>query len=243
MHLYVKVTPVLATACLALVAVPLPLHADNSQLPGPCGLASESRLNAADLVQPPGLPLLGMWMIDPDGSPAHWLGESIAGKALREPINVVFVDGSARSVEDAKARLVAALAAAGYPSRMGHSSGYKGCIGGALHPQLPEERDHAFSNAPYEFTNNHGRVFGPYRHEGAYVFIAGFSRESVDVLANPKHQYVSFNQARDDVAQKLDRQSAYRIAGYENLKNVLIGDPAVTTGDHDGVAVVLRMAP
>ena len=54
-----------------------------------------------------------------------------------------------------------------------------------------------------------------------------------------KHQYASFNQVRDHFSQSLDRQGGYRIASYENLGNAIIGDPGLTTGDHDGVAVRL----
>jgi hypothetical protein len=79
-----------------------------------------------ETVEAPGLPDLGKWMLDHSGSPAHWLGESYQGKRLREPINVVIVDTHAKSVADAKERVVEASARAGYTIRMVHSSGVSG---------------------------------------------------------------------------------------------------------------------
>lgn len=68
-------------------------------------------------------------MIDPDLTPAHWIGEIYFQKALREPINIIIVDRAANSPDEAKRRLIEAASLAGYPSREGHSSGYWGYIG------------------------------------------------------------------------------------------------------------------
>ena len=123
---------------------------------------------AADAVaNPPGLPAIGRWMIARDGTIAHWLGEVVDGKHLHEPINVILVDEGATSADHAKQRLVAASAAAGFPVRIGHSTGYHGFIGGVLYGQLPHGRDDAFSNRIFEESNNHGRVFGPHRSTAA----------------------------------------------------------------------------
>lgn len=195
----------------------------------------------ADAVaQPPGLPAIGKWMIDKDGSIAHWLGERVNGKALHEPINVILVDAGAASAADAQRRLIAAAIAAGYPPRFGHSTGYRGFIGGALYAQLPFGRDQAFSNRIFEESNNHGRVFGPHEFNGAYVFVGAFSREAVSFVHDPVHRYASFVQARDDFAAALDKRGFYRRAGAVPLGNAVAGDPQITTGDHDGSAVVLQ---
>lgn len=193
-----------------------------------------------DVARPALLPEIGKWMLDPDRTPAHWIGEIYHGKTLREPINIIIVDQAANSPEEAKQRLIEACSAAGYPSREGHSSGYQGYIGGQLYGQLPEDKDHAFSNEPYVINNNHGRIFGPYVHEGTYLFIGALSREKVAPLSKVKHQYVSFNQARDDFAQNINRKTEYRINGYVNLGNVITDDPKITTGDHDGMAISLK---
>ena len=177
-------------------------------------------------------------MVDPSGVPAHWIGEVVDGKTLREPINIVIQDPLAGSVDEAKARLLDSCAQAGYPSRQGHSSGYSGCIGGQLHGQLPQGEDDAFSDAPFIVDNNHGRIFGPFEQDGQYLFIGAFSQEKVVPFAKVRHQYVSFNRARDDVAGRLVHAGTHVIHGYVNLDNVLIQGP-ITTGDHDGIAVSL----
>lgn len=195
----------------------------------------------SEIATPAGLPSIGKWMIDKDGTIAHWLGERVGGKKLHEPINVILVDSKAASAEDAHRNLMAAAKAAGYPVRFGHSTGYRGFIGGALYSQLPQGRDDAFSNRIFEETNNHGRIFGPHAFEGAYVFIGAFSRESVDFLRDPPHLYASFNRARDDFARDLAAHTGFRSSGTAALGNAISDDPDITTGDHDGHAVVLRL--
>ena len=201
---------------------------------------------ASDIVgeavsHPPGLPAIGKWMISQGGVIADWLGKIHEGKKLHEPINLILVDWGAASVADARARLVAAVTAAGYAVRFGHSAGYRGFIGGMVYDQLPTGFDDAFSDAFFEETNNHGRVFGPHRFGESYVFIAAFSRERFNLLEWPWHQYASFNQARDDFARHLHEKSVFKAAGFVRLDNALVDHPAITTGDHDGRAVVLRV--
>ena len=162
-------------------------------------------------------------------------------KFLKGPVfaNVILVDEGATSADHAKQRLVAASAAAGFPVRLGHSTGYHGFIGGMLYGQLPHGRDDAFSNRIFEESNNHGRVFGPHRFDGGYLFIAAFSRERVNLLEWPAHRYASFNEARDAFALGLDTQTDFKASGFVPLGNA-INDAQVTTGDHDGRAVLLR---
>jgi hypothetical protein len=207
---------------------------------GPAGpLASEagsappwSERNVDDVAQPDGLPVLGKWMLDRDGSPAHWLGEIYEGKGLREPINIIIVDGGAASD-----------AAAGYPIRMGHSAGYRAVIGGQTYSQLPTGWDDAFSNNLFELSNNHGRLFGPRKQGAFYVFVGAFSREEVSPFRWPEHRYGSFNRARDDFSEQLHRWTPFKRVGSVGLDNAIRDDPRVTTGDHDGKAVLLRADP
>jgi len=196
----------------------------------------------ANVAHPAGLPAIGKWMIARDGSIAHWLGQVYQGRHVHEPINVILIDAGAASADDAVARLLAATAAAGYPVRFGHSAGYRGLIGGDTYAQLPAGRDDAFSNRLFEESNNHGRVFGPHRFGNVYVFVGAFSRERVDLLRWPGHRYASFNQARDDFARDLDARTPFKSAATVPLGNA-VNDDQVTTGDHDGQAVVLRTAP
>lgn len=198
---------------------------------------------AVEAATPQDLPAIGKWMIAGDGTVAHWLGEIFEGRRLREPINVILVDTGARDADHARARLVAAAAAAGYPVRFGHSTGYRALIGGRAYAQLPEGRDDAFSNRVFELSNNHGRLFGPHRMGEAFVSTGAFSREEVRLFRSPEHGYASFNRARDDFAHHLDRETGFKLSGFVALGNAIVGDPQVSTGDHDGLAVLLRAAP
>lgn len=195
----------------------------------------------ADIATPVGLPAIGKWMLTARGVPSDWLGEIYRGKNLREPVNVIIVDEGASGPEDAKARLLKAAAQAGYPIRFGHSTGYQGFIGGQLYGQMPQGRDDAFSNDVFEVSNNHGRIFGPHSFGQAYLFTGAFSREEVDPFRDPPHRYGSFNRARDDFTQSLDRNTAYTVTGFVNLDNAILGNPDLTTGDHDGIAIVVRV--
>ena len=139
--------------------------------------------------------------------------------------------------------LLQAATLAGFPSREGHSGGYWGWIGDRLHPQFPDTPSHAFSDEPFELDNNHGRFFGPYRHEGRLIFVGALSRERVAPLSTPRHQYASFNRGRDQFADAMDTHSAYRRTAFLNLDNAIVGAADVGTGDHDGVAAVLTRQP
>jgi hypothetical protein len=226
-------------AMMASLSHAQPTSPGNGALDRPKAV-SNAPFTASDVVRPRGLPAIGKWMIDHNGAVAHWLGEIYQGKHLHEPINVILIDAGAASAAHARERLLQATAAAGYPIRFGHSAGYHGYIAGELYTQLPAGRDDAFSNRIFELSNNHGRIFGPHPMRGAYVFIGAFSREAVDLLRWPVHRYASFNQARDDFARALDLQTPFKSAGFVALENAIVGDPDVTTGDHDGRAVLLR---
>ncbi|HAR98866.1 MAG TPA: hypothetical protein DCS11_08250 [Syntrophus sp. (in: bacteria)] len=221
------------TAWMLVAMAGLPAFGQvNRADPGPGPLA-------ADQARPSGLPSVGKWMLDAQGRPANWLGKSYRGKALREPINIIVLDQSSRTADEARERLVRNCASAGYPVRKGHSGGYSGVIGGIAYGQIPGGDRVAFSNGPFEFDNNHGRFFGPHPFDGGWVFIGALSREKVEPLAKVKHGYASFTRARDDFARRLDGHTDYRIAGLVDLDNALDQDTAVTTGDHSGFAVLL----
>jgi hypothetical protein len=209
-------------------------------LVSPASASGESApVQPTEVANPAGLPAIGKWMIGPDGKIAHWLGEIVDGKALREPINLIIVDTVSASPEDAVKRIEAAAAAAGYPVRFGHSAGYRAVIADKLIGQIPTQRDSAFSNDLFELTNNHGRMFGPYRFGDSYVFTGAFSRERVR-LEPARHEFASFNQARDDFARQLSQKSGFKLSGVVDLGNAIVGDPGIGTGDHDGMAVLLE---
>jgi hypothetical protein len=199
------------------------------------------RPDSTAIAEVQGLPSIGKWMIGPDLAPAHWLGESWRSRQLREPINMIIIDPHSASPDEARANFLKAATESGFPSRSGHSGGYWAWIGQQLQPQFPETPAHAFSDAPFELDNNHGRLFGPYRHAGRYIFVGAVSREKVAPLSTPKHQYVSFNRGRDKFADALDAHSGFCRTGFVDLGNALVDHPDLTTGDHDGMAAVLTL--
>jgi hypothetical protein len=119
---------------------------------------SAESLASSDIATPAGLPPMGKWMIDKDGSVAHWLGELVDGKKLHEPINVILIDADSATPEQARSALIAAAKKAGYPVRFGHSTGYRGYIGGSIYSQLPQGRDDAFSNRRNQQSRPHLRT-------------------------------------------------------------------------------------
>jgi hypothetical protein len=209
----------------------------------PGAWAQDGAQDADQSASPPGLPAIGKWMLTARGVPSDWLGEIYHGRHLREPINVIIVDTVAADATEAKARLIAAATHAGYPIRRGHSAGYQGLIAGELYAQLPQGWDDAFSNEVFEISNNHGRIFGPHQFESGFLFTAAFSREVVDPFRWPGHRFGSFNQARNDFVERVGRGATYKVGNAVELDNAITDDPQLTTGDHDGRAMVLRAGP
>jgi hypothetical protein len=181
-----------------------------------------------------GLPEIGKWMFDSNLVPSSWLGKKLGNKSFREPINVIIADSISKSYEEAKNNLRNAFIKAGYDYRWGHSSGYKGLIDSVYCSQFPDEYFHAFSNKPFELNNNHGRIFGPYLKNGVYYFTGALSRES-----GYYHNYISFAQARNDLAASLDAKTGYKFINKIWLDNIIEND-SLTTGDHDGYAILIK---
>ncbi len=192
------------------------------------------------IADPEGVPKLGKWMYAPDGKIADWLGAVYNGKKLYEPINIIICDPYSKTPEEAGARLLAALNKAGFPNRFGHSSGYQAFVDSAWVGQFQLMKRYSFADKPFEEANNHGRIFGPVRHDGQYWFVAAFSRETVDMLDKVKHRFASFNAARDALAWSLNSATEYKVKGFLPLENALLNNPDAVTGDHDGIGVFLQ---
>lgn len=192
-----------------------------------------------DLSYPAGLPATGQWMLDPQGEVACWLGAQVAGRGLREPINVILHDRQSRTPDAATALLFASVRAAGYGPRGLHSSGYQGRIGARVYAQQPEAKDVAFSDGPWWRSNNHARIFGPGPHEDGFVWTTSLSREDFVLLAALHHPYRSFRQAREDFCDCMTARTPFKETRRVTLDN-LLNTPALMTGDHDGLAVVLE---
>ena len=183
---------------------------------------------------------IGQWLLTEQEVPASWLGQKVQGKTMREPINIILIDEVAKTPEAAVQYLLESCDRIGYRSRRGHSSDYRGQLGNRIYLQLPRERNHAFSNAFYILPNNHGRIFGPYSYYGKYYFAGAFSREGINLFAEVRHVYVSFEMAKQDFAARIEASGRYEVAGAVDMGSALTDHESLTTGDHDGTALVLQ---
>ena len=183
---------------------------------------------------------IGRWHLTGREVPANWLGQKFQGKMMREPINVILVDEVAATPDAAVQYLRESCEAIGYLSRPGHSSDYRGQIGNVIYSQLPRQQNHAFSNAMYILPNNHGRIFGPHFFAGYYYFSGALSREAINLFAEVRHVYASFEMAKQDFAARMQASGRYFVVGAIAMENVFLPSESMTTGDHDGTAVLLR---
>ena len=183
---------------------------------------------------------IGRWLLTGREVPANWLGQKFQGKMMREPINVILVDEVAATPDAAVQYLLESCEAIGYLRRPGHSSDYRGQIGNVIYSQLPRQQNHAFSNAMYILPNNHGRIFGPHFFAGYYYFSGALSREAINLFAEVRHVYASFEMAKQDFAARMQASGRYFVVGAIAMENVFLPSESMTTGDHDGTAVLLR---
>lgn len=205
---------------------------------GPLPDPATYRPAPGDVLSVPDIGDLGLWMITKDLKTATWLGEKYQGKTMHEPINVVLLDKAAATPEQATERMLNAMNQAGYGPKNMHSVGYYGYLNGNLMSQYPKGKSDAFSDGPWYTANNHGRIFGPFKTAGGYVFTGAFSRENFVLLPKPSHTFNSFQVAREDLAERLTANTVFKRSAYLDLKSV-IDTPTDTTGDHDGRAVLL----
>ncbi|MFL5814527.1 MAG: hypothetical protein ACJ763_13205 [Bdellovibrionia bacterium] len=234
---------VLVTGYTSSPSIQSPHHLTASR-----SLASEILLaHPADFAEPGGdLPAIGKWMLDSHGEIAHWLGMEFNSHRINEPINII-IRVKAADPESANRKLLSAASAAGFENRKGHSTGYSAYLNDGIVPQFDAMPDHAFSDAYYLLSNNHGRIFGPVLWQGSFLYVAAFSRESVHLIdkllgkSAHMHIYSSFNQARDQFASQMARQGGATIAASVPLDNALPENPTDTTGDHDGQAILLDL--
>ncbi|WP_445168139.1 hypothetical protein ACTXG7_01715 [Mycolicibacterium sp. Dal123E01] len=189
---------------------------------------------------------IGKWMLRPTSAGpqvSDWLGQKYWGRNLLEPINVVIVDRTSTTAAESAQKVIDSLTAAGFPTRVKHSTGYEGSIGGIDYSQEPTGAEQAFSNDFYLFPNDHGRFFGPApATDGVgFIWVAALSRERVGVYDRQfTHRYVSFDRARDALRAGLVGIGAVDL-GTINLDNA-VNNATQTTGDHDGYAVVIELA-
>jgi concanavalin A-like lectin/glucanase superfamily protein/ZU5 domain-containing protein len=190
------------------------------------------------------------------------------GLTILEPINVLWIDYSAETQEDAESNVSDYLTAAGFETEgpswnpplswdlcglsplnvPAHTSGYRARLNGEWIDQWPERQTWVDARVPNP--NNHGRVFTTTNvgtsQDPVFYTLAAFSREGEwDCSRDNSHQFVSFTEAQTKVLGGNSPSSSQRIFGWEydgldkGASNIL---GPLTTADHDGVAVLVKTA-
>ena len=199
------------------------------------------------------LPSLGNWMVAVSNQnnqqyfvPAHWIDDlSADGRFIIEPINYLFVVYD-KTKSGAIKKLQKSLEKTGFLSTWSgekyHSGNYHAYINHELLSQLKNNRDVflTFSNNFWLNQNDHFRVMGTFQttinHENAYLFLSSVSEESNwDIKKNAGHYYVSFVNARNNLAHALIKNN---FATYYVILNNFLNTKTETTEDHDGKVYV-----
>jgi hypothetical protein len=185
---------------------------------------------------------IGKWLLQPNGQISDFGGAPLDGKTLLEPVNVIIIDPTSTTSAEATAKLNADLSQAGFPAQVVHTTGFQGTIDGETFGQQPTGFLEAFSDNSFLLPDDHARAFGPAPNQDGtgYVFTVAASREQLglDGLL-PTHTYVSYDQARDALAEQLILNGA-TLVGVIPLSNAY--DSATeTTGDNDGYAIVIQL--
>jgi hypothetical protein len=185
---------------------------------------------------------IGKWLLEPDGQISDFGGQLFNGKKLLEPVNVIILDPTSSTPEEAAAKLNAKLGQAGFPAQPLHSTGFQSIINGVTFGQQPTGILQAFADNFFLLPEDHARAFGPApAQDGAgYVWTVAASREQVGLYGLLlTHTYVSFDAARDELANRLVYSGA-TLVGVVPLENAYT-DGTTSTGDHDGYALVVRL--
>ncbi|MGW0162519.1 hypothetical protein ACWDUN_24690 [Mycobacterium sp. NPDC003323] len=184
---------------------------------------------------------IGKWMLRWGGQIANWGGKKYGGKTLLESVNVIIVDPNSSTRSQAGNRLNQAMFRSGFPAQPLHSFGFRGRIDDVTYGQRPKGLLLSYSNDFFLRQNDHGRIFGPdpIETETGFVWSGAFSTEKVGFTGwLPGHVYVSSNRARESLATALINSGQATFGGMVELDNAY-HTATTTTGDHDGMAVVL----
>ena len=195
----------------------------------------------ADVVETP-YGDIGKWLLEPGGQVSDFGGQSLGGKALIEPVNVIILDPTSTSTKQAAGKLNAELSLAGFPAQPLHSTGFHAIVGDETFSQRPTGILEAFSDNFFLLPDDHARAFGPalVPDGTGYVWTVAASREQFGLFGIlPTHTYVSYTAARDELASRLILSGA-TLVGIVPLSNAY-DSSTQTTGDHDGYAIVIRL--
>jgi hypothetical protein len=197
---------------------------------------------ADDVVQTP-YGDIGKWLLEPDGQISDFGGQQLGDQTLLEPINVIIVDPTSATREEAIAKFNAKLGQAGFPAQPIHTTGFQGTIDGVTYGQQPDGILEAYSNNVFLLPDDHARAFGPdpVQTASGFVWTVAASREQIGLLNGvlPTHVYTSYNAARDELASRLILNGA-TLVGIVPLSNA-VDSATQTTGDHDGYAIVIQL--
>jgi hypothetical protein len=194
--------------------------------------------------------VVGKYMLQSDGSVSNYGGQTYGGKTMVEPVNVIIVDPTSTTPEQATAKLNRDMTLGGFPPMAVHSGGFMALVGAKTYGQKPALPLLAYSDNLFLLQNDHGRIFGPAPVSttgGGYVWTGAFSTETLGISENgiPGHVYVSDNAARAALIARLVASGQVSRIDYVPLNNAIDPrDPATsgyTSGDHDGYAVVITL--
>jgi hypothetical protein len=198
-------------------------------------------LSAGDVVDTP-FGDIGKWLIQPNGQISNYGNQQFGGKTLLEPVNLIILDSGSSTSAEATAKLNADMGAAGFPAQAIHSTGFLGVIDGTTYGQQPNGLLTAYSDNFFLLPDDHARVFGPdpVQEATGFVWTVAASRELFGLNGLiPAHTYVSYNEARDELASRLIASGA-TLVGIVPMSNA-VDSAGATTGDHDGYAIVIRL--
>jgi hypothetical protein len=187
---------------------------------------------------------VGIWMYtDENWSIANWISQKDLN--LLEPINIIWVDYTATSLEEATTNVEEYLVSNGFAKESNYQHSYPYYAYYDTHFFMQEPYNEAWSTISWPKANHHGRIFPAYNagiDKHVFYILGAFSTENiVQVPPLPAHAYISFDMARDVVAATPLKKWKYD--GIDaNWGNVLSEqDPSGNnTGDHTGVAVLYR---
>lgn len=198
--------------------------------------ASTELATASDAIDTP-YGAIGKWMLASNGQVSNYGGAKYQNKTLLEAINVIIVDPTSKSPTESTTKLNNAMNSVGFPSSFGHTTGFKGMINKKIYTQQPTAWLDAYSDNAFWTTNNHGRIFGPaVAATGGYVYSGSFSTE---VPSWFWHVYTSSNVARDTLANKFATKGFTKLPSVDMAND--INTASTSTGDHDGIAVVIKL--
>ncbi len=180
---------------------------------------------------------IGIWMFKKQKKEidaiANWINVQHLGKTILEPINIIWVDLTAKTTEEANLNVTTFLKANNINPRAGSSEGYFGLF---ENNNWVSQYDKTWSNQLNHITvNNHGRIFLSQKiisntGKTAYISTGAFSYE------NEQHYFISFKNA----IYELQEQNNWKIYDEQLQIRNIISNSVYDTFDHEGAKVFIN---